>query len=285
MANYNDLKTAIQAVIKANGNQEITGDIMQNALMSMINSLGAGYQFIGVATPETNPSTPDQKVFYIANGKGTYSNFGGLIIDEDEVIILYYDTAWHKLLTGIATAAQLNQLGQEINDVPIYNWEQGGFDPVYMTFDDNPNYAHSTPVNICGNYLAFQNSVRWTIYYNNALEIVDYSDQKIDQEKVERYPYASIVTTQRGIIYTSATPYDGILPRLNNLEDTGKITKTIDNFYYSRGGYDIVNHDFDNNPNYVHTNLIDVTNNILQIYNGGNVRMVLYYDSFRTLFR
>ena len=40
----------------------------------------AGYQFVGVATldPATNPGTPDAKVFYIANGKGTYTNFGGL---------------------------------------------------------------------------------------------------------------------------------------------------------------------------------------------------------------
>lgn len=114
MANYNNLKTAIQAVIKANGNQEITGDILQNALMSMINSLGAGYQFIGVATPETNPGTPDQKVFYVANGKGTYANFGGLIVDEDEVIILYYDTAWHKLLTGIASQTKLTELESEV---------------------------------------------------------------------------------------------------------------------------------------------------------------------------
>ena len=110
MANYNNLKTAIQDVIKANGNQEITGEIMQNALLSMINSLGAGYQFVSVATPETNPGTPDQKVFYIANGKGTYVNFGGLVVDEDEVVLLVYDDAWKKLLSGIASNSKLTEL-------------------------------------------------------------------------------------------------------------------------------------------------------------------------------
>lgn len=114
MANYNNLKTAIQAVIKENGNQEITGDILQNALLSMINSLGAGYQFMDVATPKTNPGAPDQKVFYIANGKGIYTNFGGISITEDEVIILYYDTAWHKLLTGIASQTKLTELEGKI---------------------------------------------------------------------------------------------------------------------------------------------------------------------------
>lgn len=103
MANYENLKSAIKSIIKTNGNQEITGDIMQNALLSMINLLGAGYQFMGVATPETNPGTPpDQKVFYIANGKGIYANFGGLNITEDEVMLLTYDNTWQKVATGIA---------------------------------------------------------------------------------------------------------------------------------------------------------------------------------------
>lgn len=131
MANYNNLKTAIQAVIKANGNQEITGDILQNALMSMINSLGAGYQFIGVATPETNPSTPDQKVFYVANGKGTYANFGGLIVDEDEVIILYYDTGWHKLLTGIASQTKLTELAHQVASINIIEIVSGNNSSIY----------------------------------------------------------------------------------------------------------------------------------------------------------
>lgn len=124
MANYNNLKTAIQAVIKANGNQEITGDILQNALLSMINSLGEGYQFIGVATPATNPGTPDQKVFYVANGKGTYTNFGGISITEDEIVILYYDTAWHKLLTGIASNLKVTKLNSDY--LLFGNWSVNG---------------------------------------------------------------------------------------------------------------------------------------------------------------
>lgn len=63
--------------------------------------IGEGYAFMGVATPETNPSTPDQKVFYIANGKGTYANFGGINVDEDEVVLLAFDNSWEKLLSGI----------------------------------------------------------------------------------------------------------------------------------------------------------------------------------------
>ena len=114
MANYETLKSAIQQVVKTNGNNEITGALLQQSLLAMINSLGFGYQFVGVATLATNPGTPDQKVFYIANGTGTYTNFDGISITEDEVVILYYDTAWHKLLTGIASQDKLAELEQDV---------------------------------------------------------------------------------------------------------------------------------------------------------------------------
>ena len=53
------LKAAIQDVIKANGNNEITGALMQQTLLAILNSLGSGFQFMGVATTETAPGTPD----------------------------------------------------------------------------------------------------------------------------------------------------------------------------------------------------------------------------------
>ena len=102
MSNYNSLKTTIDANIKQNGRQEITGQILNSVLNAMVTTLGAGYQFAGVATIATNPGTPDAKVFYIANGKGTYTNFGGIEVTEDDVVVLYWDHAWDKEATGIA---------------------------------------------------------------------------------------------------------------------------------------------------------------------------------------
>lgn len=110
MSNYNTLKTTINANIKQNGNQEITGQILNSVLNQMVSTLGAEYQFAGVATKDTNPGTPDAKVFYIANGKGKYEKFGGLEVTEDEVVVLYYDTAWHKVATGIASHEKLTEL-------------------------------------------------------------------------------------------------------------------------------------------------------------------------------
>ena len=115
MSNYNNLKTSIDANIKQNGNQEITGPILNSVLNQMVNILGTGYQFAGVATldPATDPGTPDAKVFYIANGKGTYEKFGGINVTEDDVVVLYWDSAWHKVATGIASQAKLTELNSD----------------------------------------------------------------------------------------------------------------------------------------------------------------------------
>lgn len=113
MANYNTLKTSIEAVIKQNGNNEITGPILQQTLLAMVNSLGANYQYAGIATPATNPGTPDQNVFYLASTAGTYTNFGGLVLDDGEIAILKYNGAWSKDSTGAASLEKVNQLGQK----------------------------------------------------------------------------------------------------------------------------------------------------------------------------
>ena len=115
MANYSTLKSAIQAVIKQNGNNEITGNLLQQSLLSMINSLGAGFQFMGVATPSTNPGTPDQNVFYIAATVGIYPNFSGVVLANGEFAILKGSgSSWTKETADIATTSALGQLEQEI---------------------------------------------------------------------------------------------------------------------------------------------------------------------------
>ena len=94
MGNYSTLVSAIQAVVRTNGNEEITGALLQQSLLAMIDSLGAGYQFMGVATTVTNPGTPDQKVFYLAGSEGIYTNFGGIRVRRGQIVALKYDSAW-----------------------------------------------------------------------------------------------------------------------------------------------------------------------------------------------
>lgn len=63
MANWTKLKKAIADVIKTNGNEEITGAIMQQTLISIVNNLGSNAQFAGVAVPSTVPEDTDGSVF------------------------------------------------------------------------------------------------------------------------------------------------------------------------------------------------------------------------------
>ena len=114
--NYDELKRNIADVVKPNGNQEITGQIMQDALFALIENLGAGYQFIGIATPTTNPGEPDQKVFYIASTAGTYSYFDGIVLTDGEIAILKYNETWEKDSTGAASLETVEQLGQKVNN-------------------------------------------------------------------------------------------------------------------------------------------------------------------------
>lgn len=102
----------------------IEGNVISSTVAEVVDSIvNAGYLFAGVATPSTNPGTPDAKVFYIAKGKGTYTNFGGLGVTEDEVVILYYDTEWHKVVTGIASQEKLTELEREVNSLSEFKNE------------------------------------------------------------------------------------------------------------------------------------------------------------------
>lgn len=93
MANYSQLKAAIDAAIKTNGNKEITGAVLQTVLDNMVNVIGANYTFAGVATPSTNPSTPDQNVVYMASEAGTYTNFGGVVLPAG-IHLLTWNGSW-----------------------------------------------------------------------------------------------------------------------------------------------------------------------------------------------
>ena len=94
MANWDTLKAAIADVIKTNGNQEITGDILQNVLTSMVSNMGVNATLAGVATTQTNPGTPDGPVYYFA-APGTYSNFSGLVVPDNNIgILIWSDGVW-----------------------------------------------------------------------------------------------------------------------------------------------------------------------------------------------
>ena len=98
MANYSNIRNKIISDIKPNNNQEITGQIMQDTLLQMVSLLqDGGYLFKGGATTTTNPVVGDSNVFYLASVKGTYANFGGLQVNDNELAALVYNGSWSKI--------------------------------------------------------------------------------------------------------------------------------------------------------------------------------------------
>lgn len=93
MSNYSGLKQDINNNIYENQTQQITGTVLNAILNEMTASLGAGYQFAGVATLGMNPGDPDQRVFYLA-GEGIYTSFGGLQVPAGKLGVLKWDNHW-----------------------------------------------------------------------------------------------------------------------------------------------------------------------------------------------
>ena len=112
MADYIKLKDAITEVIKTNGNQEITGQILQNTLLSIVNVIGEDRTFAGVAEPDTNPGNPDQNVIWAATQKGTYTGFGNYVHDGVGIAFLGNTTSGWQ-------AVKMNVVGVDSDGNPV----------------------------------------------------------------------------------------------------------------------------------------------------------------------
>lgn len=124
MANWTTLKEAIANVIKTNGNQEITGRVLQNTLTSIVNAVGENATFADIATPSTNPGTPDGPVFYLATNPGVYSNFNGLtVLNGEAAILLWNNGKWSKKDSGFGTKEKISELSSEINGKVFFQTE------------------------------------------------------------------------------------------------------------------------------------------------------------------
>lgn len=172
MAKWSDLKAAIADIIKTNGNQEITGQVLRNVLNNIISSVGENASFVDVATPTTNPGTPDGNVFYIAYTAGNYVNFqskaGNLTVNPGELAILYNETTdWGKSVIGMSSDGviafanitnQINATGRyAYTDTSIVKGSNAGSQKVHTFLVAGQSYKFTltsiggnAPVNIKG---------------------------------------------------------------------------------------------------------------------------------------
>lgn len=101
MGTFETLKNDVKALIKENGAEEITGLVMQGVLLNIIDNLGLGATFAGVANLNTNPISTDQNLFYIAASPGTYQYFNNITLTDKVLIFTNRTGVWVSQNTGI----------------------------------------------------------------------------------------------------------------------------------------------------------------------------------------
>lgn len=149
MAAYDTLRAAIDSYIKANGNKEITGTVLNDILNAMVSALGADTRFAGVAVPTTNPGNPEGNVVYFASQAGTYSNFGNIAVTEGITILKYDGINWSKeqisysdgvfdisAYNGTSYADLSAALGTNGANIP-QNLRKGGMSVKFVLTSDN----------------------------------------------------------------------------------------------------------------------------------------------------
>jgi hypothetical protein len=128
---YDQIKESIKAVIKENGNYEITGNVLQAVLLSMVDTLGPEYQFLGIATKSTVPVVVEGNSFYITVKVGTYTNFKNsentaIIVNQLGILTSTNGTAWNftPIFIGVSKEG-----GEVFND--------------YVNNEATGNYSHA----------------------------------------------------------------------------------------------------------------------------------------------
>ena len=252
MANYQLLKADIDEKVYENAQQKITGANLNAVLNAMVTTLGAEYQFAGVATIDTNPENPDAKVFYFANGKGTYTNFGGLEVTEDEVVVLYWDSAWHKVATGIASQEKLSELEQEQIQGGIYDVTANNDGVTFSSLSEllsSENLSTLIPVDVrCGGM---------------SIRFVQSSDNKYVQFRYMETTTTGIPNPFLDTVNWQSEQVDSVPVKMSkNLAESGGIERSIEesvglSIDLSRGYYDPSGNIIIDNPGYGHTNVLE----------------------------
>ena len=190
MANWDDLKASITNVIKNNGNQEITGQLLQNCLNSIVSNVGLNATFAGIATPSTNPGVPDGPVFYIAYNAGIYSYFGGVTLASGLNIILWKENTWS--ITNILRESRIGFVS--LTDGAYVTWyidEQEINIPKNNFISSN---GESYTTNTIINPISYtQNAIK--LYFdtiNRTVKVYDWDDTKYSNE-LSSYLYIGYV--------------------------------------------------------------------------------------------
>lgn len=262
MGNYEQLKQAVSNVIKSNGNQEITGSILQNTLLTIISTFGNNATFAGIATPTTIPGTPDQNVFYLASENGDYVNFGRFTLNDEIAIFRNSNGSWVKISTGIASEKKLLDLEQSKQDL--------------LEFDDTPTLNSQNPVRSNGIRVALdaqkeevenaKNEALQAIDDNEQEAIANFNSQRVTPEMLSESTLQLIQASGGGTI--TNLPDDEDLTSVDNGLGINVIkfaNRRYDNSNFSGKGKIILRKKVQNDKNILSQDVFTQDNTIYEI--------------------
>ena len=173
----------------------------QKVVSDSINKLkNAGYLYAGIATPTTNPGTPDIPVFYLAFEPGEYSNFSVTINGNGIYIITNASSTW--------TAVKAYCL--DIEQLKIYSYTNTG---LVKTGDNMINISRCLKGKYfgwnVGEYELLENSTLWcspfipvspsTTYYIKSLHSVLWFDKNYKKLSYVLPSTSSIVSPEDAV--------------------------------------------------------------------------------------
>lgn len=135
---YESLKASTDAKVYPNNNNEIAAISVNSLLHDYISQLG-NFECGGEITPTTLfDFNTELKWWFIASKSGTYTNFDGIILDDEVAIILYKDGAFTKIelinkqITNVAD--ETTEIGKSLltNDF-VFNIEKS---IIYQLLED-----------------------------------------------------------------------------------------------------------------------------------------------------
>ena len=108
------IKEYIDTYVKENGNEEITGAILNATLNEMVSELYA-HRCCGVITPYLPLLYgTDIPAWGIASQNGTYTYYGGIEVEDELALIVYDGTTFTK--QTIISKSWINNLVNDLNN-------------------------------------------------------------------------------------------------------------------------------------------------------------------------
>lgn len=209
---------------------------------------------------------------------------------KDSSIVVTDDDNDGKLTNDVDNLSfNVSKIKNDYYPAQDYTFEDGGFSIDARMFNKDTKYSHSKYFIEIKNGVSASIKPRFTIYYDENRNFVEYEENDFTYANTKSYPYCKFVifTTdiERFTKYLKADDTKGMITKsieslidsIHGIVDTTKISREIFNTTFSVGGFDTINNKFNTDSTYVHTDdFVPVKNGEVTV--SANPRMVVYYD-------